>query len=259
MYDWPEIRGETDRFWATARACLRDEGLVTRESLARGADISAPWKSPNLALGQTCGLPLVLGLAEPAIPFARPTYAVEGCGAGTYRSCFLARAEAGACLEAFRGKRLALNGWDSQSGCNALADALRALAPPGAAFFRDVMVTGAHRASADAVAEGDADLCALDAVAWALYRQAEPRRAARLNVIGWSAEVPALPFVTAPRFAGKADLLRRALAAAARAVQGCAGLPVEIIRASRDDYAPIAAMAAACREMAFAPQARSQS
>ncbi|MEM0922392.1 MAG: PhnD/SsuA/transferrin family substrate-binding protein [Pseudomonadota bacterium] len=258
MYDWPEIRTHTDRFWSEIRTELASHGVAAAEELTRGEDISAPWRMPDLLLGQTCGYPLVRGLAEPALAFARPSYDVEGCGEGTYRSCFLA-GENGT-LADFRGMRAAVNGWDSQSGFIALAHAIRPYAAADAPFFAAASVTGAHRASADAVARGDTDLCAMDAVAWALYQRIEPARAASLHVIGWSTEVPALPYVTAPGHAELAEMLCTALDRAARTLEGtCPALPIRVTPATRVDYAPIAAMAEAATEMAFAPQGAQQS
>ncbi|MEM0942652.1 MAG: PhnD/SsuA/transferrin family substrate-binding protein, partial [Pseudomonadota bacterium] len=199
-------------------------------------------------LGQTCGLPLTLGLAAPAQPFARPSYGVEGCGSGTYRSVLLAR-EAGT-LADFQGARAAINGWDSQSGCNALKDAVAGYPAP---FFREVRVTGAHRASADALWAGEADLCALDAVAWALYQMAEPARAAVLHPVGWSAVTPSLPYVTSPAFAAHAPALVAALEAAIQALPPSPALPVAVMPASLADYAPIAEMNARVAGLPLGP------
>ena len=248
MYDWPELRAETDGFWCALRHSLAQAGLPAPDVLSRPEDVTAPWRDPDLVIGQTCGFPLIHGLAEPSVAFACPTYAVEGCGPGNYRSAFLARRDGRRTLADFRGSRAAVNGWDSQSGYNALAHALSSLPreegfPPEAPFFASVTLSGAHRRSASLVAGGEADLCALDAVAWALFQRFEPDHARRLTVIGWSAEAPALPFVTSPRFADRAPVLLQALQRALEALPPCPALPVSVRRTSRSDYRVIRDMA----------------
>jgi ABC-type phosphate/phosphonate transport system substrate-binding protein len=251
MYDWPEVAARTDAFWRRVAAALADEGIVAPSTLVRPDDISAAWADPDLLLGQSCGLPYVSGRCGGAVAFARPVYDAEGCGAGTYRSALICRAGAEAPLAAFAGRVVAINEYGSQSGCNALADTVR---PFGDAFFGRVLVTGAHRASALAVARGNADIAAIDAVAWALFAEVEADERARLAVLGWTVETPALPFITAPAHAGRAPALCRALAAAA--VPGNAtGLPVGVIAAADQDYDPIRDMVARTRGLRLAPDA----
>ena len=251
MYDWPEIAARTDAFWTRVAEGLTAEGIAAPAALARPADLARPWGDPALLLGQSCGLPYVSGRCGDAVPVARPVYAAEGCGAGTYRSALICRAGEEGPLETFRGRRAALNEYGSQSGCNALADAVR---PIGDAFFAEVVLTGAHRASAMAVARGEADLAAIDAVAWALFGEIEPAARDRLAVIGWTAEMPALPFITAGAHAGRAPAVFRALACAARP-GNATGLPVGVLPAADSDYDPIRAVAAQVRGLRLAPAA----
>ncbi len=239
MYDWPEVQGRTDAFWAAIAGALRAEGVAAPEGLSRPADLAGAWRDPALLLGQSCGLPFVSGLCGEAVALARPVYDAEGCGRGTYRSALVCRAGEEAPLEAFRGRTVAINDYGSQSGCNALADAVR---PLGDAFFGAVLLTGAHRASALAVAAGRADIAAIDAVAWALFAEVEPGARAGLAVLGWTEEAPALPFITASAYRASIPALRRALSAAARPGNP-AGVPVGALPATAADYAPIRAMA----------------
>ncbi|MGR3434444.1 MAG: phosphate/phosphite/phosphonate ABC transporter substrate-binding protein, partial [Shimia sp.] len=86
------------------------------------------------------------------------------------------------------GPRVAINGWDSQSGWAAA----QAHLPPDPSF----VVTGGHAASLAAVAEGRADMACLDAVTWRLLRADDPN-AGRVTVRGWTEWTPGLPLVTA--------------------------------------------------------------
>ncbi len=249
MYDWPEVTARTDAFWGRVAAGLREQGIAAPSALSRPDDLSAAWADPDLLLGQSCGLPYVSGRCGGAVAVARPVYAAEGCGSGTYRSALIARAGEEAPLAAFRGRIVAINEYGSQSGCNALADAV---CPFGDVFFGRVLVTGAHRASALAVVRGAADFAAVDAVAWALFAEVEPEAHARLAVLGWTVETPALPFITADANGARRPALCRALTAAA--VPGnAAGLPVGIVAAADRDYDPIRVMAARVRGLRLAP------
>lgn len=250
MYDWPELAGRTDAFWAEVAAALRAEGIAAPESLSRPEDLAGAWRDPALLLGQSCGLPFVSGRCAGALAVARPAYEAEGCGAGTYRSALVCRAGEAGPLTAFRGRVAAVNEYGSQSGCNALADAVR---PLGDAFFGDVLLTGGHRASAQAVAEGRADLAAIDAVAWALLAEIDPATRARLAVIGWTGETPALPFITSGANGARIPALRRALAAAARP-GAPAGIPAGVLSAEAAEYEPIRAMARRVAGLRLAPE-----
>ena len=62
MYDWPGVRDETDALWTAIRTALLDTGLDAPEALTRDIDLMEAWLSPDLLLGQTCGLPFTRAL-----------------------------------------------------------------------------------------------------------------------------------------------------------------------------------------------------
>lgn len=209
MYDWPELRAETDAFWAGLAAGLRKAGFDAPEGLSRSGDLWSLWRSADLVLGQTCGLPYAARLRGDVALIGAPAYDLPGCPAGMYRSEIVVRANDPAeRLEDCRGRRFAYNMRESQSGWAAL-DAVS----PLRGFAGDLVKSGAHRASAIAVAEGRADFAALDAVSWRLAMAHEP--AARgLRVLASTPATPGLPLITAKRPAAE----RERLAAAVEAV-----------------------------------------
>lgn len=233
MYDLPAVRAATDRFWALIRDGLRSRGIAAPEALARGAaDLWEVWTHPRLVLGQTCGLPFRARLAGRVTLVATPDYGVEGCPPGHYCSLLVVRADdPRGELGAFAGATVAVNDALSQSGWAALAEHAAAA---GVAFGA-VLRTGAHRASAEAVAGGRADLAALDAVTHALLARAEPALVARLRVLGRTRPTPGLPFIAAAGADRAATLaaLRDALAALAPAdraalrLEGIVEIPAE--------------------------------
>ncbi len=233
MYDWPELRAETDAQWAAMRDRLRAAGIaaperLTRENMPSGAlDLAALWRHPKLLFGQTCWGPMEAGLAAQVQVVGQPDYSdCEGGQGELYSSAVVMRGpqaglqppadgRAALPLALLRGKRFAFNSTDSLSGFLAPGRDLEAMGE-SLAVFCECIETGGHRASLRAIAEGRADVAAIDCRSWSLFKRLEPNLSARLQVVGWTARRRGLPFITAratpPRIVAA---LREALAAAA--------------------------------------------
>ena len=190
MYDFGHVRAATDALWAAIRDALRARGIEAPEGLTRGGDLGEQWRSPALLFGQTCGYPYWNGLRDHLEILAAPLYASDGCEGPTHCSFLVARAnDSRTTLAAFRGARAAINGVDSNTGMNLFRAAIAPLARQGR-FFGEVVVTGAHSASLEAVAGGEADAAAIDCVTFGLLR---PQG---VKIIGHTPSSPTLPFVT---------------------------------------------------------------
>jgi ABC-type phosphate/phosphonate transport system substrate-binding protein len=201
MYDWPEVREATDALW---EGMVRHLGITV--PLKRGGHYFAEWHDPNLLFSQTCGYPFTHEFRGRLTLVATPHYAVDGCDGPNYCSMIFAREKAP--LEAFRGRRAAVNTPDSMSGMLALKLVFASLARKGA-FFGEVIRTGGHLASLAAVRDGRADICATDSVCVGLARRYRPDYLEGLVEIARSPQVPGLPYVTV---AGNVAELRQALA-----------------------------------------------
>ncbi len=228
MYDWPEVRAETDALWSAIAGQLAAARIPAPAELDRTTPAAEAWTSPDLLVGQTCGRPYVNGLAGRVALLGRPTYDAEGAGPGRYCSVLIARSADGrSSLDDFRGAVAGCNGETSQSGWAALIDSL----PHGETldgFFDTVRFTGSHRESIRAVAGGKADIAAIDCVAWALALRHEPA-ASELKEIGRSPDYPSLPFIAANRHSADdiaciGTALRRAVADLPRPVRDALGL-----------------------------------
>lgn len=209
MYDRAETAPALDRLWALIRAGLIHRGVAAPDHLTRGeAAYSEGWQSPDLLLGQTCGLPFRAELYEKVTLVGTLDHGVEGCPPGYYRSVLVARADDPRDrAEDFATARLAINDPGSQSGWAAPQAYFAALGTvPNIS-----LVTGAHRASALAILEGKADLAAIDAVTWGLIK-AHDEWSAGLKVIAQTEPTPGLPLITAQ--AHLAPLLFEATASA---------------------------------------------
>jgi ABC-type phosphate/phosphonate transport system substrate-binding protein len=169
-------------------------------------DVPTLWRHPALLFAQTCWGPMELGLSKHVRVVGQPDYSdFEGGQGPLYSSAIVMRrgetrrqvspdgGEAVLPLEAMRGARLAFNGSDSMSGIIALTRDLEA-AGEGLDLFSERIETGAHRASVVAVANGKADVCAVDCRTWDLVQRFEPK-AADVEVVGWTARRKGLPYI----------------------------------------------------------------
>lgn len=214
MYDWPEIAWAADALWCAIAERLNAAGIAAPAALDRSPDAGSLWRNPGLVLSQVCGFPVATSLRHTVQPVATPIYGVEGSDGPTYSSFIVTRSESGdRALADFAGRRVAFNVIDSLSGRIALLAAMR----EEGLTSEDVewIETGGHRESICAVAEGLADLAAIDSLCLALARSFEPEAVSRVKVIGQTPPRPAPPFITlAGRSAAELDILRTALSSA---------------------------------------------
>ena len=213
MYDWPEIRAETDAWWAALAAAFAGEGIENVPSkMVHDVDGERLWAAPGLLFSQTCGYPLTHDWAGRLQPVATPHYAAEGCTGPHYCSFLVVRqADGFAAVEDLRGRTAAYNDPMSQSGYSALRAVVAPLARDGQ-FFGKAAQTGSHLASLGAVHDGEADICAVDAVVWTLARRHRPSLTQPLVALGVSPTAPGLPYVTRPDMdAGTVARMRTAL------------------------------------------------
>ncbi len=233
MYDRPETAGANDRLWAGIARALSARGIDAPAALDRTADLWETWTAPDLVLSQTCGLPYRTRLHGQVSLVATPVCDLPGVPPGHYHSVLVARrTDPRRDLADFDGATLAYNDALSQSGWAAPAAAAAAI---GIAYGAGV-ATGAHRASARAVAEGRADIAAIDGLTWRMIRRWDDS-AADLKEIGTTAPTPALPWITAASHdpAPLAEALAQALADLAPADRDALGL-LGAIRIGADRY-----------------------
>jgi ABC-type phosphate/phosphonate transport system substrate-binding protein len=201
-------------------------------------DCETLWRHPDLLLAQTCWGPMELGLADHVHVVGQPSYNGFEGGKGTmYSSAIIMRvspnppwAEAARRkadtfakahperrgpirlgvdkpapddglpdlpLNLLRGQRFAYNSRDSMSGIIAPTRDLEAMGE-SLDIFCELIETGAHRASIIAVAEGRADVCAIDCRSWHMAERHEPKAEA-LQAVGWTGLRKGLPMITSRR------------------------------------------------------------
>jgi ABC-type phosphate/phosphonate transport system substrate-binding protein len=184
------------------QACWRDWLIDVLQAVEPSAcvidhasDLAALWRRNDLLLSQTCGYPLMHGLSEAVQLVATPCFDAPGCDGPCYASVLVTHADAPfTTLESCRGTRAAFNQADSNSGFNALRHAVAPFAR-GGQFFGATVQTGSHVASLQVVAEGRADLAAIDCVTMAFVRDEWPALAKAVKVIGYTEASPGLPLI----------------------------------------------------------------
>jgi ABC-type phosphate/phosphonate transport system substrate-binding protein len=203
MYDFPEIFAANDALWRRIADGLRRRGVDAPAGLTRERDLVDLWRDPGLIFAQTCGYPFMTALQDRAVLVATPEYAFPGCDGADHCSFIVCstqdpRRE----LAAFRGAVAAVNSWDSDTGMNLFRAAIAPVAN-GRPFFSEVVVTGSHAASFAAVAEGRADLAAIDCVSFGLLRRLRPELVARVAIVAESPSSPGLPFIASANLPDK--------------------------------------------------------
>jgi ABC-type phosphate/phosphonate transport system substrate-binding protein len=198
MYDLPELQVSTDTWWQGLARAMQSQGIANPPNqLSRADDDAAYWRSDDLLLSQTCGYPLMTGYRKHLKLIGTPHYDVPGCEGALYSSWIIVPADHPAkALADLRGGVCAMNSGASQSGMNALRYRLAPLAE-GPAFFAEVKISGGHRQSIQMVAQGLADVAAIDCVTWALIEDVAPQELAGVRILAQTTMVPGLPYVTA--------------------------------------------------------------
>jgi ABC-type phosphate/phosphonate transport system substrate-binding protein len=235
MYDFAWTAAANDALWAAIAGRLRHMGVAAPPALERGSDLHDLWRHPGLIFGQTCGYPYVTELSGKTSLVATPVYDFPGSDGASYCSFIVtSNRSARRSLADFAGARAAVNARDSNSGMNVFRATIAPLAQ-GRPFFGEVLVTGSHQASLAAVAEGAADIAAIDCVSFALLRRGRPELTERVEVITRTPSSPGLPFVMSAALAERhLEAARAALFAAigdpalaeARATLGLAGAEI---------------------------------
>ncbi|KAJ8131112.1 hypothetical protein O1611_g2514 [Lasiodiplodia mahajangana] len=201
MYDWPECRADIDEQWVALRDRLRAAGVDAPDRLVRrNADM------PSVPGGIRCWGPMELGLAPHVKIVGQQDYsAVQGGKGELYSSAIVvprpvADYVPAPCdgkpnlpLERLRGKRFVYNSPDSMSGILGLERDLASL-NEHLRIFSKRLESGGHRHSIIAVAEGKADVAAIDCFTWDLAKRFESTVGA-LTVVGWTGRRQGLPFI----------------------------------------------------------------
>jgi ABC-type phosphate/phosphonate transport system substrate-binding protein len=198
MYrDPPVIAEATRELWTYVGGRLRAAGLAdVPEALDEGLAHDAAWRDPRLLLAQTCGYPFMTQLRGQVRMVATPVYDDPGCKGALNGSFVIVQANTAiASVDQLRGSVAAINDRASNSGMNLL----RHTVAPHAVdrhFFAQVLESGSHRASLALVAQGQADVAAIDCVTFGNLARFAPELVAGVRILTETAKTPGLPLIT---------------------------------------------------------------
>lgn len=193
MYARPETDSAIEHFWKLIRFNLVKKGIDAPNNLSQQAESLSSWLDPELVLSQTCGMPYRNSLHGKVRLVGTPVYDLQDCPPGHYYSAIVVRKDdARSNLKDYACATFAFNMDNSQSG---FAAPMNHSAASGISFPNKV-VSHAHVNSAAMVADGRADIAAIDAVTWTLIERHESF-ASKLRVLEKTIPcTPALPLIT---------------------------------------------------------------
>ncbi|MEX1034528.1 MAG: PhnD/SsuA/transferrin family substrate-binding protein [Sneathiella sp.] len=217
MYDWPEIGDATNEYWKALRDALADHGFTPPQYLTRPDDPLPLWRSPELLLAQTCGLPYAELLSTVVSLVGTPAYDID-CGAGSYFSVIVVHKDSNIeTLADLEGATFGYNDPLSQSGVAAFFFHL---------YMADISETKigktervmSHRNAILQLSRRRIDIASIDAVTWELAMRHE-EAASNLRIIAQTSPTPGLPYITSQRGKSEVDRIHRAV------VEAIASLP----------------------------------
>lgn len=240
MYARPTNRAAHDTFWALIRDGLRARDIAAPEMLDHQIAPLDSWGHPDLVLGQICNLPLRARFMNDVTLIGAAHYGLEGCPPGYYYSVFVVHKDNPATDPlSLTNAGFICNETSSHSGYGSP----QMWAVDRNTLFTQISLSGSHANSIAAVANGNADIAAIDAQTWRIETAGNPV-AANLKVIGTTEPTPGMSFITrkgqnpAPYF----DAIDSAIKALPPDAAATLGLQA------------IIALPAAAYELPFAPQ-----
>lgn len=184
MYDRPELKDAHEEYWTLIRDNLRAADVHTPDEMTPKAGEMKCWTDPFFYFSQTCGKPYRETLHENVTLIGTPDYGLQGCPPGYYRSAYIVnKSDDRYNLDEHKNSKLAYNDKNSQSGFHVTGG-----------YFKKKKCSGSHIKSAKMVAEGKADIAAIDALSLKLMKEYDDF-AKNIKVIAWTEPTPGLPYI----------------------------------------------------------------
>ena len=192
MYDRPDSRAAHDALWDLIRDGLRNRGVAAPDHLDRTENYAIGWGRADLVLGQICNLPYRAKHAANTTLIGTADYGLPDCPAGHYNSVMVVhKSAADRPFSDYKTCRFAANALGSHSGYGAP----QAWAKGHGFLLPSPILTGSHDRSLALVADGQADITAIDAQTWVL-QQRDMEQVNDVRVIAVTATSPGMTFIT---------------------------------------------------------------
>jgi ABC-type phosphate/phosphonate transport system substrate-binding protein len=201
MYDIVELRHAHDALWVGMARHFRHQGIdhVPRK-LVHDRPVNSLWSADNLFMSQCCGYDVVYQFKDRFQILATPWFDAPGCSQGNYSSTIVVPTNS---LKTdvidMAGTVAVVNGPESHSGMNALFS-LVAPHSRNNRFFSEVKISGSHVESLALLANGQADVAAVDCLTYELLSRYRPAAIRGTRPLGLTCSAPAPPYVTARAF-----------------------------------------------------------
>ena len=204
MYPFESVRWAWDALW---QAVAERVEWVPR-TLAHSGDPHARWDDPGCVVNHICGWPLVTNHSGSQRVIGAFSLSIPEAQGHRYRNTVIAAGDTPLADLTPSELRAAVNSCDSLSGWISLLDATQA----GRDWPGEIVLTGAHLESVNAVREGRADIACIDSWSMRLIERDRPELLAGVHRVGLGPLVPT-PAVTVRTSVttGDADQLGHAL------------------------------------------------
>ena len=212
MYDFPEVQNSTEKLLVALvdalESCNETAHVQTPDSSVH-AELMKMWRSKDMVLSQSCGLPFMEELHQFVNVIGTPLWTDVSDVRGWYRTVIVVPESLGiTSIDQADGLRPVVNNTQSLSGWCSLGVAL-ANATNDSVVVTPFVQSGGHAASLQMLQDKDANIASIDSVTFRLLSRHRPELVNNVRVIGHGPLVPATPIIVSKSSTVDADELYR--------------------------------------------------
>jgi len=198
MYDFPEVQDSTQKLLVALvgalESCNEKAHVLTPDSSVH-AELMNMWRSADMVMSQSCGLPFIEELHQFVNVIGTPLWTDVSDERGRYQTVIVSREALGiSSIAEVRGMRPVVSNTQSLSGWCSLGVALSEVTTDPT-FVQPITQSGGHAASLQMLQDGEADIASIDSATFRLLSRHRPALVNNLRVIGYGPLVPATPII----------------------------------------------------------------
>ena len=204
MYDFPEVQNSTEKLLVALvealESCNETAHVQTPDSSVH-AELMKMWRSKDMVLSQSCGLPFIEELHTSVNVVGTPLWTDVSDERGRYRTVIVVPESLGVTsIDQAEGLRPVVSNTQSLSGWCSLGVAL-ANATNDSVVATPYVQSGGHAASLQMLQDNEADIASIDSATFRLLSRHRPELVSGVRVIGHGPLVPATPIVVSKSLA----------------------------------------------------------
>ncbi|CAB4791299.1 unannotated protein [freshwater metagenome] len=214
MYDFPEVQNSTEKLLTALvdalESCNETAHVQTPDSSVH-AELMKMWRSKDMVLSQSCGLPYMEELHQFVNVIGTPTWTDVSDERGRYQTVIVVRESLGvSSIAEVGGLRPVVSNLQSLSGWCSLGVALSEVTTEPS-FVQPFTQSGGHAKSLQMLQDDEADIASIDAATFRLLSRHRPTLVKNVRVIGYGPLVPATPFIVSKTCGVSTDKVRQAI------------------------------------------------